>query len=222
MSAPRRAIGFDLDGTLVDSLPSIHAAANAVLREFGLRALTLDQARGFIGGGVDMLWQKIMRAQNVDPSGHRELVAAFMRRYHLVTHKTRLFPGVLDALGALASDGCVLGICTNKPMGPAQAVLDHCGIAHLFPVVVAGDSLSVRKPDPEPILSMFQGLGGLSPTAIFIGDSEFDAIGAQNAGVAFGLFTRGYRQARIDDLAHDFAFDSFAALPGLIAARSAA
>lgn len=211
---------FDLDGTLIDSAPDIHAAANAVLRSHGVAPLTLDATRSFIGGGVDLLWQRISHARRLDPARHRDLVAGFMARYHRATALTQLYPGVTEALGVLADQGHRLGICTNKPLAPAQAVLTHFGIAQLFEVVIGGDSLPQRKPDPAPLRAALAGLGGdpAHPYALFVGDSEYDADCAAAAQMPLALFTRGYRRQPVEALPHAAAFDDFAALPALIPA----
>lgn len=213
---------FDLDGTLIDSAPDIRATANAVLRLHGVRPLTLDQVRSFIGGGVDLLWRRIIAATGIKPEAHRDLVASFMTRYHHATALTRLYPGVTETLGALADLGHPLGICTNKPTVPARAILDHFGIAKMFGTIIGGDTLPVKKPDPAPLLAAFDALGAQSgpyeagAPGIFVGDSEFDAACAKNAAVPFYLFTRGYRSATIEDLAPAASFDDFTALPALL------
>ena len=92
---------FDLDGTLIDSAPDIHACVNAVLRLRGVRPLTLDQVRGFVGGGVDLLWRRVIGATGLPTDAHRDLVASFMTRYHEATGLTRLYPNVIEALGSL-------------------------------------------------------------------------------------------------------------------------
>ena len=209
---------FDLDGTLIDSAPDIHAAANAVLREHGGRQLTLDAVRSFIGGGVDMLWQKIIRANGLDPASQRDLVAAFMTRYHAATGLTRMFPGVPETLGLLADRGYPLGICTNKPLGPTRAVLDHFGIGQLFGTVIGGDSLPEKKPDPAPLRAAFAGLGAdpVAPKGIYVGDSEFDAGCAAAVPVPLLIFAGGYRQTPISELPHLAQFDDFGQLPSLI------
>ena len=89
---------FDLDGTLIDSAPDIHACVNAVLRLNGTRLLTLDQVRGFVGGGVDLLWRRVISASGLPVEAHRDLVASFMTRYHDATALTRLYPNVIEAL----------------------------------------------------------------------------------------------------------------------------
>lgn len=216
-------IVFDLDGTLIDSAPDIHACVNAVLRQHGQQTLTLDRVRSFIGGGVDMLWAQIIVALHLDPAAKSDLVAAFMSRYHEATALTRLFPGVLEALGVLADRGYPLGICTNKPLGPTTMILEHFGIAHLFGQVIGGDSLPQRKPDPAPLRAAFQGLGAdpLQPRAIYVGDSEFDATCAAALPVPFLLYTRGYRRSPIHELPHRAAFDDFSVLPGLVEGEAA-
>lgn len=212
-------IVFDLDGTLIDSAPDIHACVNAVLRQHQIAPLPLARVRSFIGGGVELLWTRIIAACGIEPVHRPALIAAFMARYHDATALTRMFADVLPVLGQLADAGHPLGICTNKPMGPTRTVLDHFGLARLFPVVVAGDSLAERKPHPAPLrLALEQlGAGGARPEALFVGDSGYDAHCAAALPVPFLLYTGGYLQEPLSELPHDAAFDRFEALPGLVA-----
>ncbi len=209
---------FDLDGTLIDSVPDIHACVNAVLRQNGADALSLDRVRSFVGGGVEVLWTKVIAAARLDPALQRDLIASFMTRYHDATQLTRIFAGVTDALGILADRGHPLGICTNKPLGVTEVILNHFGIRHLFGAVIGGDSLPQKKPDPAPLIATFLALGcdpATSP-AIYVGDSEFDAHCAAAVPVPFLLYTHGYRQTPIDQLPHHATFDDYASLPGLV------
>lgn len=217
-------IVFDLDGTLIDSAPDIHACVNAVLRQHDHPALTLQQVRSFIGGGVDILWQKIIHALSLPADSQRDLVASFMVRYHAATALTRLFPGVTDALGVLADRGHPLGICTNKPLVPTRAILDHFGIASMFSCIVGGDSLPEKKPDPAPLRLAFEQLGAdpRSPQGLYVGDSEFDASCAAAVPVPFLIYSRGYRQTPLEKLTWHAQFDDFAALPGLVEAGAPA
>ncbi|TJZ93961.1 phosphoglycolate phosphatase [Paracoccus gahaiensis] len=212
-------IVFDLDGTLIDSAPDIHACVNAVLREHDLPLLSLDRVRSFIGGGVEVLWTRIIAACAIDPVHRRVLIAAFMTRYHDATALTRLYPGALEALGLLAEAGHPLGLCTNKPMAPTRVVLEHFGLSRLLPVVVGGDSLPQRKPDPAPLRLALAQLGatGDRPRALYVGDSEFDAHCAAAVPVPFLIYSQGYRTTPIADLPHQAVFDRFDQLPGLIA-----
>lgn len=211
-------IVFDLDGTLIDSAPDIHACVNAVLREFHVSPLTLDQVRSFIGGGVEVLWRKVIRATNTDPERMRDMLSAFMTRYHTATALTRLFPNVRETLEILTDRGHPLGICTNKPLQPTEAILGHFDIRNLFGEIIGGDSLPEKKPDPAPLRAALTGLGTHpeNPQAIYVGDSEFDAHCAAAVPVPFMIFSRGYRQTPITELPHTAEFDDFTALPALI------
>ncbi|MGZ3216597.1 phosphoglycolate phosphatase [Paracoccus sp. T5] len=211
-------IVFDLDGTLIDSAPDIHACVNAVLRQNGISPLGLDRVRSFIGGGVDLLWTRVIAATGIDPVHRPDLVAAFMARYHDATALTRVFPGVTEALGRLADAGHLLGICTNKPLGPTRVILEHFGLASMMSAVIGGDSLPQKKPDPAPLRAALDLLGvtGDTPNAIYVGDSEFDADCAAAVPVPFLIFTRGYRLRPVSELPHLASFDSFDELPRLI------
>lgn len=219
--APRPVV-FDLDGTLIDSAPDIHACVNSALTEHGRQALSLDRVRGFIGGGVDVLWNKISTACQIDEASRKEMQAAFMGHYLSATEHTVMFDGVAEALNILADRGHPLGICTNKPLGPTRTVLKHFGLDHLFAVVVAGDTQPEKKPHPAPLRAAFSALGADpdKPQAIFVGDSEFDAECAAALPVPFLLYEKGYRQTPPGELIHRASFESFAELPGLVEAEA--
>lgn len=215
---------FDLDGTLIDSAPDIHACVNAVLEQHGTPLLTLDQVRSFIGGGVDVLWQKIIAAQELQDAKKPDYISAFMACYQDATQLTRLFPNVSQTLETLADRGHPLGICTNKPLAVTQTILAHFGIARLFGCVIGGDSVSERKPHPAPLRAALQGLGAdpARPKAIYVGDSEFDAACAAAVPVPFLIYAHGYRQTPVEDLPHLARFDDFAELPALVELQAAA
>lgn len=217
-------IVFDLDGTLIDSAPDIHACVNTVLKLNGVEALSLERVRSFVGGGVEVLWTKIVAATGIDPIHRRDLMASFMSRYHDATRLTRLFPGVTEALGVLADRGHPLGLCTNKPLAPTRAVLDHFGISQIFQAVIAGDTQPEKKPDPAPLRAALVALGAdpTTPKALYVGDSEFDASCAAAVPVPFLIYSRGYRLTPIERLPHRAAFSDFADLPRLIEAEALA
>ncbi|MCL7464744.1 phosphoglycolate phosphatase [Phaeovulum sp. NW3] len=212
------AIIFDLDGTLVDSVPDIHAAVNRMLADHGDGPMDVAQVRSFIGNGVPALIAKVMAARGENPGDvarHAEREACFMRHYMAApTDLGAPFPGVVAALDALAAAGHRLGVCTNKPVEPARAILRDLDLADRLPVVIGGDSLPVRKPEPAPLLAAAEALGGTP--VIYVGDSEVDAETAQRAGLPFLLFSGGYRRTPVAELANDGVFDAFADLPGLV------
>lgn len=215
------AIVFDLDGTLIDSAPDIHAATNILLAQERLPLLDLATVRSFVGKGVPNLVSRVLETldQPEDPARHAELVARFEVIYETAVTLTRPYPGVMAALDALAGAGFALGLCTNKPQGPTRAVLAHLGLDRYFGAVIGGDSLPVHKPDPAPLHATFAALSG--PAVLYVGDSEVDAETAQRAGIAFALYTEGYRKTPVEALPNDVAFDHFDALPGIAAALAA-
>ena len=212
---------FDLDGTLIDSAPDIHATANAVLAAEGLDPLDLPTVRGFIGHGLPHLVERLLGAHGLsDPDRAARMAAGFGARYETAVGLTRPYPGAPEALRALAAQGHVLGLCTNKPAAAARAVLRHLGLLAPFAAVVGGDSAPRRKPAPEPLQMAVAACGG--GPALFVGDSEVDAETARAARMPFLLYTRGYRKAPVERLPHAAAFDDFAALPGLVATHAPA
>ncbi|UYV37083.1 phosphoglycolate phosphatase [Rhodobacteraceae bacterium D3-12] len=210
------AVVFDLDGTLIDSAPDIHAATNRMLVGAGAEPLTLSTVISFVGNGLPTLVARAMDARGIDMARHDELSRITLGYYEEAsTALTRVYPGVFDALDRLQAEGHALGICTNKPETAARQVLDELNLARYFPAVLGGDSLSVKKPDPEPLRAVFAAMGAHS--GLFVGDSEVDAATAAAAQVPFALFTLGYRKAEVEDLPHQFVFSEFAELPGIVA-----
>lgn len=211
-----RAVVFDLDGTLIDSAPDIHATANRLMDRHGFAPFTPAETRSFIGSGVAHFIACCLRARGKaqDEGLHTRLGDEFMAEYETSVTLTKVYHGVPEALSRLTSDGCVLGLCTNKPHGPARAVLQHLGLSAHFPVIVGGDSLPVRKPDPAPLLATIEAMG--SRDVVYVGDSEIDAETAQRAGVPFALYTEGYRKTAVTEIVHASAFSDFNNLPGIV------
>jgi phosphoglycolate phosphatase len=207
-------IVFDLDGTLIDSAPDIHAIANRLLAARDLAPIDLATARGFIGKGAPSFIAQLREALHLPESEQAQMLDEFLASYDDAVTLTRPYPGVETALSVLART-YRLGICTNKPHRPCLAVLRHLGLEGFFEAVIGGDSLSVRKPDPRPLLATVERMGA-GPTA-YVGDSEVDAETAQRAGVPFVLYTCGYRKTPVSDLPHAAAFDDFGDLPEILA-----
>lgn len=209
-------IVFDLDGTLVDSAPDLHALANALMREEGRPPITLDEARGFIGHGAPVFVERLCTARAVPRADRPRLLTAFLARYERAVHLTRPYAGVPQALNALVAAGHRLGLCTNKPLAATRALLCQLGLDGPFETVLGGDSLPLRKPDPAPLNAAFTALG--TGPRLYVGDSEVDALTAHRAGVPFLLHTEGYRSQGVAELRPAAQFDAFADLPGLVAA----
>ncbi|MBT4623375.1 MAG: phosphoglycolate phosphatase [Verrucomicrobia bacterium] len=202
------AIVFDLDGTLVDSAPDLHAAANKLLAELDCPSLSLAEIRSFIGHGIAYLVDQMITAQELDPAQRNKLVARFKELYsQYPATLSKVYPGVSSLLLELSQQGYKLGVCTNKDEAIARKVLNDLELSVFFDVIVGGDTLKERKPDPAPLDHAFDCLA--VPSGLFIGDSEVDALTACAAGVPFGLFKDGYRKAAVSDITHHFAFDTY-------------
>lgn len=208
-----RGVVFDLDGTLIDSLPDIAAAANALLADHGLDPLPTAQIGSFVGMGERVFLDRLIAATALEADQYDPLMDQFMTLYKGSTGLTTVFPGVVDAVMRLKAEGFKLGICTNKPGGPLEAVLEAVDLGKWFDVIIAGDSLPVRKPDPAPLRLAFERMAVTE--GIYVGDSDVDAETAQRAGVPFALFTEGIRTKPIDAIPHDRAFERFTDLPDL-------
>lgn len=209
-----KAIIFDLDGTLIDSAPDIRAAANRMLEGEGLEPLDLPTIVSFIGNGLPKLVERVMGARGIGMERHAELTAVTLDFYSRAsTDLTAPYPGIMAALEGLEAAGYAMGVCTNKPEAPARDILQALDLERFFKVVVGGDTLLVKKPDPAPLAHAFEALG--AGARLYVGDSEVDAETARAAGVNFALFTEGYRKAPVEALPHRARFADFAQLPGI-------
>lgn len=212
-------IVFDLDGTLVDSAPDLRAAVNEVLAAEGKPPLDLLTIVSFIGDGLPKLVERAMKARGLPVSDQDRLVEMTLNSYQSnSSNSTRLYPGVKQCLMRLKAQGHLLGICTNKPLAPTRLILQKFALSGVFDVVIGGDSLPVRKPDPAPLLTAFAGLE--AGPRLYIGDSEVDAQTALAAQIPFALYTEGYRKSALDEIQHQFRFSDFAECPDIVIACS--
>ncbi|MEM8956444.1 MAG: phosphoglycolate phosphatase [Pseudomonadota bacterium] len=213
-----KAVIFDLDGTLLDSAPDLHAAGLAMLAEAGLPPVTFEQTRSFIGNGVPKLVERLIDAAGGDRTRQDHYIERYLHHYAAdPVARTKLYPAVRETLELLASTGHVFAICTNKPEAPARVMLDHFGLSASMAAVVGGDTLPVKKPNAEPLLTAIAGTGAElgRDDVLYVGDSETDSATAQAARVPFALFTEGYRKGPVAGIPHQAAFADFALLPAI-------
>lgn len=206
-------IVFDLDGTLIDSLPDVTDAANALLAEEGREALSPDVVAGFIGWGEGVFVDRLIAHAGLDPEARRGLLERFIEHYKIAGHETRLMPGVEAALDDLRNKSVPMGLCTNKPRAALLPVLEKSGLGRWIEVIVAGDDLPARKPAPDPLLKVLRDLG--AARGLYVGDSMVDARTALHAGIPFALFTEGIRTDPVEAIPHDHAFADFGELRGI-------
>lgn len=207
------AVVFDLDGTLIDSAPDLHAAALHMLAEIGSDPITLEQTVSFIGNGVPNLVRLCLEAAGAPADGLDAAHAVFTEYYleHPTDHTT-LYPGARETVAALRDAGVPVGLCTNKPSAMTARVLADLELDGWFDAVVSGDTLATRKPDPAPLLHALQTLGVPAAGGLYIGDSIVDAKTAAAAKVAFAFFSGGYAKGGEDAFPSVLTFTDFADL----------
>jgi phosphoglycolate phosphatase len=207
---------LDLDGTLVDSAPTIVAAANAMLAELGRAPLRRDTVVSFVGHGMDRLVDRVLEvsggAPPDGPAGPRARYRALYAADPLAG--TEAHAGAREALAALAALGHGLAVCTQKPAAPARVLLEGLGLMPPVTGLTGGDDLPVLKPDPRLVEHAAEQLP--PGPIVFVGDSETDAATAANAGVPFLLYLGGYRHGPLDAIPRAGAFAHFAQLPELV------
>ncbi len=214
------ALLFDLDGTLVDTLPDIAAALNATLAEQGADPLAPDKVRALVGHGVRRLVERAVPvAMSGGPNGGLDgAVTAFERHYAANGHAgSQLFPDVAATLTMLRDAGHPMAVCTNKPLAAARGTIAKVGLDGLLTVVGAGDSFPVRKPDPAHIHATLALLGHPPGTpAAMIGDSIVDLEAAHAADLPCVLVRHGYSAVPVDELGAEAVIDGFSELPGVL------
>ncbi|MBR0671886.1 phosphoglycolate phosphatase [Neoroseomonas soli] len=182
---------FDLDGTLVDSAPDIHAALNRALVARDLAPYALQEVKAMIGDGTKVLVERALtgRGRDFDADCHDEFVAdEDIRSARL----TVAFPGIAEALAAIEADGWRLAVCTNKPEAAARGLLASLGLDGRFAAIGGGDSFPVRKPDPQHLLATLAAAGGEAGKAVMIGDHRNDIQAAAGCGVPCIFVAWGY------------------------------
>ncbi|WP_198377612.1 HAD family hydrolase [Neoroseomonas rubea] len=191
-----RLLVFDLDGTLVDSAPDIHAALNRVLLARGLAPYDLPAVKSMIGDGARVLLERAFGGRG--RAFEAAALEAFLSDKDISQARlTAPFPGIAPAMDSLAGTGWRFAVCTNKPEGPARALLASLGLAVRFAAVGGGDSFPVRKPDPGHLLATISAAGGTPGAALMVGDHSNDVRAAGGAGLRCIFAGWGYGPAEM-------------------------
>jgi phosphoglycolate phosphatase len=189
---------FDLDGTLVDSVPDLALAVNQMLTELGLSTFSQDVIRGWVGNGANILVQRALSGNtDISPDLDETLKARALNIFYQTyqTHnciETRLYPDVINTLTELKKRGYRLAIITNKPERFITPIIDGLELNGLFELIIGGDTLEKRKPDPLPLHYACQQLSVNTDQCVMIGDSKNDILAAKAASMQSVALTYGY------------------------------
>ncbi|RUR33988.1 phosphoglycolate phosphatase [Vreelandella andesensis] len=192
----KRLIAFDLDGTLIDSVPDLAVAVRHALDDVGLPVPGEERVRDWVGNGAQVLIERALTwALSVAPGQALQATAyeAFMCHYAAAPNAlTQLYPGVRTALHDLYKAGYSLVLITNKPERFIAPILGHFDLLPLFTHCLGGDSLAEKKPSPLPLLYMAQRLDTPPSASVMVGDSRHDIAAGKAAGFTTVALPYGY------------------------------
>jgi len=196
-----KAVLLDLDGTLLDTVLDLHAAANGMLHDLGRPEVAIGDIRAYVGRGIPNLVKRILAGKLEaadDPTPPpAEALESFKRHYaHFNGRAAAPFPGVMEGLAALKAKGLPLGVITNKATAFVGPLLERTGLTPFLDVVVGGDLLPRPKPDPMPVVWACGRLGVSPADALLVGDSVHDLKAGSAAGCRVFLVPYGYNEGQ--------------------------
>ncbi|MCO7514118.1 phosphoglycolate phosphatase [Pseudomonas guariconensis] len=217
-----RLVMFDLDGTLIDSVPDLAAAVDRMLLQMGRPPAGLEAVRQWVGNGAQVLVRRALAGgldhADVDDALAEQGLALFMEAYAESHDLTVIYPGVRDTLRWLRKQGVEMALITNKPERFVGPLLDQMKIGRYFRWIIGGDTLAQKKPDPAALLFVMKMAGVAPAESLFVGDSRSDVLAARAAGVQCVGLTYGYNHGRpIDEESPSLVIDDLRALlPGCL------
>lgn len=216
MTQQFKLIGFDLDGTLVNSLPDLALSLNSAFAEVGLPQAPEELVLTWIGNGADVLFAKGMEWTGKADEFSQEELVQIKRRFGYfygenVCNISKLYPNVKETLEALKAQGYILAVVTNKPTKHVLPVLQAFKIDHLFSEALGGQSLPQIKPHPAPLYYLCGKFGLYPHEMLFVGDSKNDILAAKAAGCKSVGLTYGYNyNIPISESEPDYVCEDFA------------
>ncbi|WP_420042829.1 phosphoglycolate phosphatase [Denitrificimonas caeni] len=191
-----KLVMFDLDGTLIDSVPDLAVATDQMLLQLGRAPAGMDKVRNWVGNGAPVLVRRALADdfdhQAISAEQEAEALAIFMQVYGVGESLTTLYPGALDTLQSLHLLGIKIALVTNKPEKFIPQLLADTQMAEFFEWIVGGDTFAQKKPDPSGLLWVMQQAGVTAEQCLFVGDSRNDVQAAHAANVACVAVTYGY------------------------------
>lgn len=212
---------FDLDGTIIHTAPDLVRATNHVMAQAGLPSAPAEIITAAVGGGARAMITAALHAAGQPPDrvDMDPLLSMFTQYYTAnIADESHPFPGLVEVLDYFAEAGARMGVCTNKRVGNAVLLLETLKLDGYFGAILGADSLEVRKPHPDHLLTTIARCGGDSARAVMIGDSGPDIEVARAAGVPAIAVTHGYSEEPVESLAPDRIIDDLRALPEIVSA----
>ena len=218
-SIPFDAVGFDLDGTLLDTFRDLGTAVNHALELGGFKPVPVDSSKDLIGGGAKIMLARAVEAQGGMPEDEFRMLYKAMLRYYADNNAvhTQPYPHALDVLDSLDAAGVKAAVVTNKFEGFARDILSQLGLVDRFVTVIGGDSLGkgpdgafLAKPAPDPVIAARDACAAQS--FVFVGDSSYDVKAAKAANTPVVVAAYGYCDASPHELGGDAVIDSLAGL----------
>jgi phosphoglycolate phosphatase len=212
---------IDVDGTLVDSVPDLAFCVDEMMRQLGRPVHGEEKVRDWVGNGVERLVRRALIGQldgEPDEADFARAYPHFLELYAVNTsQRSVLYPGVREGLDYLKQLGYRLGCVTNKASQFTLPLLRDLGIHDDFEIIIAGDTLAKKKPDPLPLLHAAEQLGVEATSAMMIGDSQSDVKAARAAGFQIVCMSYGYNHGEdIRNYEPDAVIDSLTEISGIL------
>jgi len=195
-----RLVMFDLDGTLIDSVPDLAEAVDRMLIELGRPPAGVEKVRDWVGNGARVLVRRALAGgldhAAVGEAETEQALARFLDIYADCHHLTALYAGVHELLEALSTAAVELAVVTNKPERFVAPLLEQVGLGGYFRWIIGGDTLAQQKPDPAALLQVMRLAGVEAAQSLFVGDSRNDVLAARAAAVPCVAVSYGYNHGR--------------------------
>ena len=201
---------FDLDGTLVDTAPDLMDAHNHVMKKFGHKEKKLSDIKSLAGKGAWVMMQRSFRQEIKDEKLKKEMTKEFINFYSQnIDNESKPIKGVIDFLNWAKSKNISMAVCTNKQEKLAVDLLKKLNMYDFFEYTAGSDTFDFNKPDPRHLTNVVEIISGDLSKTIMIGDSEVDAMSAENAKLPFILVEGGYTEKTIKEIKHDVLIKDF-------------
>ena len=201
---------FDLDGTLVDTAPDLMAAHNHVMKKYGKSQKKLSDIKTLASRGAWIMMQRSFKEEIKDEETKKKMVNEFIDFYSKnINKESKPIEGVFEFLNWAKTKNISMGVCTNKKEHLAIDLLKKINMYKYFEYVAGADTFEFNKPDPRHLTNVVEIIGGNLKKTIMIGDSEVDAMSAENAKLPFVLVENGYTEKTTQEIKHDVLIKDF-------------